>query len=160
MVLRYALEKGFTVIELMVVVAIMGIMATIAVPAFQDWMTHSAVNNATATVISKLKQARNIAVAENRNITVSFTPYAFVYDVDAYAPKQPEVVELKQFSKTVWMKKNNGATLVFKSDGTITGNTTMKIMQGTNYYQCVTVNGIGRSYLSTMASATATCKGL
>ncbi|MDQ6995252.1 MAG: prepilin-type N-terminal cleavage/methylation domain-containing protein [Mariprofundaceae bacterium] len=162
MVLCADLKKGFTLIELMAVIAIAGILATIAVPAFQEWMTHSAVNNATATVVSKLKQARNIAVAENRNITLSFDSVAntFTYDVYAYAPKVSEKIDLKQFSKTLTFRKNRAATLVFTSLGTIQGQvTTMKLLKG-NYYQCITVNLIGRSYVSTMASASATCQGL
>jgi len=161
-VLPRGLKKGFTVLELMVVITIAGIMATIAVPAFQDWMTHSAVNNATATVMSKLKQARNLAVAENRNITVSFDLVGNIltYDVYAYAPKVSETIDLKQFSKKLILNKNRKPNVVFTSLGTIQGQvTTMKILQGT-YYECITVNLIGRTYVTQIANASATCQGL
>ncbi len=69
---RHADKRGFTLVEMMIVIALLAIIAAIAAPNFQTYMAQRRLNGAARQVMTDLMDARMKAVSENNQFKVFF----------------------------------------------------------------------------------------
>lgn len=65
-------SKGFTLIETMVIVALIGVLAGLTIPSFANYLQRQKVIGARAELMTDLQYARSIAIARRTTFRVDF----------------------------------------------------------------------------------------
>jgi type IV fimbrial biogenesis protein FimT len=125
-------ETGFTLIEMLIVVAIMGIAALIAVPNYLVWQSRSELRQAVTEVQNQLLLARMAALSRNAPVTVaiSITNGAIqttttnaatgAQIMGSFSVRLPHVVDLKVGPSAAWTSAAT-ANVSFNSRGMRSG---------------------------------------
>jgi len=90
--MKHSVQKGFTLIELMIVVAIIGILAALAIPAYSDYTIRAKVSEA-ASISGALKAASEIYWSENSAIADDSTGYTTLSVSSDFSGKYAESVK-------------------------------------------------------------------
>jgi type IV fimbrial biogenesis protein FimT len=64
-------QAGFSLVEMMIAVAVIGILAAVSIPSYRTWIENTKVRTATESILNGIQLARSEALA--RNTPVRFT---------------------------------------------------------------------------------------
>ena len=65
--------KGFTLLELMIIIAILTILGSLAIPAYSAWLPNYRLKNAARDLYSNMYLAKMLAIKENSSYKIIFT---------------------------------------------------------------------------------------
>jgi type IV fimbrial biogenesis protein FimT len=151
---RLYFRTGFSLVELIVVIALIAIVAAFAVPVWQNYSANSNLKAAARELMADLSNARQRAVEENLDVyRLTFNPVG-----NSYALSRTDT------GVTLWTKSvadfgsgisidganppnfSGGAVVSFRKRGTLSaGNVTLR--NGLGSTATITVNITGRTYV-------------
>jgi len=85
-------NKGFTILELIIVIVITAILATFAVPSIRSWRANSSLSGDIRTLKADFEFARSRAIRDNTPITISFNTGNNSYSIDSVPPVSRSLV--------------------------------------------------------------------
>ncbi|BCS99262.1 hypothetical protein DSLASN_48940 [Desulfoluna limicola] len=118
-------QRGFTLLELMVAVALIAIVASVAVPSWREFVANRRTAGASREILNALQHTRMKAIKEGQTITVIYT------DIHGIAISEPSDGSTGAFEKAFISWGENG-------DGT---PETIEIFEVPRNVQCDTNQG-------------------
>ncbi len=128
MLVRRPAQQGFSLIEVLIAVAIIGVIMALGIPAFTTWIQNTQIRTASETIIAGLQTARNEAIRRNASIQFKLDAPGttqwrvnFKSDPDAN-PLMTRVAEEGSPNATILVTPGDADTVTFSALGRVVDN--------------------------------------
>ncbi|CAM2853038.1 GspH/FimT family pseudopilin [Moritella viscosa] len=118
---------GFTLIELMITIAIFAILIGIGVPSYQNTIQQSRIDDATTLINSALSYAKNTAIAHNRPLYMTAADNVLTLATStAVAAEVVNRTTIDTDSDSNLSVTGLTSVIIFRANGTITADNTIR----------------------------------
>ena len=118
-------SAGFTLIELMITIAVLAIIASIAAPNISSQLANQRVKSTTTTIESALKEAKAESIIRRQSLTVS-------YDEDS----NPKVIKIENSSSVIASYNYDAKTNIKSTPSEITFEPSKRVDAAVTYTIC------------------------
>ena len=123
--LNYKRENGFSIVDLLIAMAIVGIVSTASIPSLKGWSRNYNVQSAAMDLYSHMQIARLGAVKENKSWTINFNPNGLLgYQVRNSAGQAVKTVDFRtqykgeiQYGDPTATKTYDSSSIAFNPNG-------------------------------------------
>lgn len=140
--------RGFTLIEVLMVVAILAVMASITAPAMRDFIDAQVIKNPASDLYSSLVLARSEAIKRNAPVDLepAATDWALGWQVKV--PSDGKVLRDQQAYQSVTVAASQAGKITYGGNGRLASSATnFRVMAPGNTrikMRCVSVDASGR----------------
>lgn len=128
-------KSGFTLVEMMVVIAVAGVLTAIAIPTYIAWLPRHRANGAARQLFTDLQYARMRAISENNDYKVEFDTGNNLY----------KVYDDTVLVKTINIGEHSGIAYGYSSSTNWNGDTISSSVTFTGTPPSVTFQPTGRA---------------
>lgn len=129
-------QRGFTFIELIVVISIMGILMAFAAPSLVTWQEQAQLRQVTRDIFSGMRQARSMAITTNQEVNFVLDPAAhkFTYGTTQVALEEHVALQVMDYNATPhnWNGDSTDGTTTFYPNGSCSNLVQVKVADNDN----------------------------